>query len=71
MKRNETCLEHTVLQQQKIVAELKLTLAHAKAEHLVCLKDMKQLVRDSSLDKIEVEKERVEIEIEMKKVRLK
>ncbi len=71
MKRNETCLEHTVLQQQEVVAELKLTMAHAKAERLVCLKDMKKLVRDSSLDKIEVEKERVEIEIEMKKVRLK
>ncbi len=60
-----------MLQQQEIVAELKLTMAHAKAEHLVSLKDMKKVVRDISLDKIKVEKERVEREIEMKKVPLK
>ncbi len=71
VKRNETFLEHTVLQQQEIVAELKKTMADAKAKHLVSLKDMKKVVRESSLDKIEVEKGRVEREIEMKKVPLK
>ncbi len=70
MKRNETCLEHAVLHQQDIVAELKLTMAHTKAEHMG-LKDFKKLVRDSSLDKIEVEKERVDSEIEMKKEKRK
>ncbi len=71
VKRNETCLEHAVLHQQDIVAELKLTMAHTKAEHMVCLKDIKILVRDSSLDKIEVEKVRVDSEIEMKKEKRK
>ncbi len=55
-------------QQQEIVAELKLTMAHAQAEHLVSLRDIKKVVRDSSLEKIAVEKERVERTIEMKKV---
>ena len=60
-----------MLHQQVIVAELKLTMAHTKAEHMVCLKDFKKLVRDSSLDKIEVDKERVDSEIEMKKEKRK
>ncbi len=55
-------------EQQVIVAELKLTMAHAQAEHLVSLRDIKKVVRDSSLEKIAVEKERVESHIEMKKV---
>ena len=60
-----------MLHQQDIVAELKLTVAHTKAEHMVSLKDIKKLERDSSLDKIEVEKERVDAEIEMKKEKRK
>ncbi len=55
-------------EQQEIVAELKLTMAHAQAEHLVSLRDIKKVVRDSSLEKIAVEKERVERTIEIKKV---
>jgi hypothetical protein len=59
----------TVQEQQEIVAELKLTMAHAQAEeHLVSLRDIKNVVRDCSLEKIAVEKERVESQIEMKKV---
>ena len=38
---------------------------------VVYLKDLKKLVRDSSLDKIEVDKERVDSEIEMKKEKRK
>jgi hypothetical protein len=71
VKRNETCLEHAVLHQHDIVAELKITMAHTRAEHMVCLKDFKKLVRDSSLEKMEVEKVRVECEIEMKKEKRK
>ena len=55
-------------EQQVIVAELKLTMAHAQAEHLVSLRDIKKVVRDSSLEKFAVEKERVERTIEIKKV---
>ena len=55
-------------EQQGIVAELKLTMAHAQAEHSVSLNDMKKVVRDSSLEKIAVDKERVERQIEIKKV---
>ncbi len=55
-------------EQQDIVAELKLTMAHAQAEHSVSLRDIKKVVRDSSLERIAVEKERVERQIEIKKV---
>ncbi len=55
-------------EQQGIVAELKLTMAHAEAEHSVSLNDMKKAVRDSSLEKIAVDKERVERLMEIKKV---
>ncbi len=67
-KRKETCLQHTVQEQRGIVAGLKLTMAHAQAGHLVSLKYIKKVVRDSSLEKIAVEKERVERLIETKKV---
>ena len=59
-----------MLEQRAALAEMKDTMEHASAEHSVSLKDMKQIVRDSSLEKLAVERERIERQIEIKKVRL-
>ena len=51
------------------LSRMQQTMEHASAEHCVSLNDMKKVVRDSSLEKLAVQKERTEREIEIKKVR--
>jgi hypothetical protein len=62
-------LEQTVEEQRETLSQMKQTMEHAAAEHSVSLNDMKKVVRDSSLEKHAVQKERTERQIEIKKVR--
>ena len=50
------------------LSRMQETMEHASAEHCVSLYDMKKVVRDSSLEKLAVEKERTDRHIEIKKV---
>ena len=54
---------------QGTLSRMKQTMEHASAEHCVSLNDMKKVVRDSSLEKLAVQKERADRHIEIKKVR--
>ena len=51
------------------LSRMQETMEHASAEHCVSLNDMKKVVRDSSLEKLAVQKERTDRHIEIKKVR--
>ncbi len=51
------------------LSRMQESMQHASAEHCVSLNDMKKVVHDSSLEKLAVQKERTEREIEIKKVR--
>ena len=64
----ERTLEQTLLEQRETLSEMKQTMDHAAAEHVVSLHDMKKVVRDSSLEKLAVQKERTERQMEIKKV---
>jgi hypothetical protein len=64
----ERTLEQTLLEQRETLSQMKQTMEHAAAEHAVSLHDMKKVVRDSSLEKLAVQKERTERQMEVKKV---
>jgi hypothetical protein len=49
------------------LSHMKRTMVHASAEHSLSLNDMKKVVRESSLEKFAVEKERTDRQIEIKK----
>jgi hypothetical protein len=65
----ENFLEQTVEEQRETLSQMKQSMEHAAAEHSVSLNDMKKIVRNSSLERLVVQKERTERQIEIKKAR--
>ena len=63
----EITLEQTLLEQRETLSQMKQTMENAAAEHAVSLHDMKKVVRDSSLEKLAVEKEEQTDKLKLKR----